>query len=131
MSLPLPTGFRYVWPTAVHDVALKQLTPSSAPPKPVDGFGAGLMVKAEPVQSATRLSLEAVMEPPELLPTAAQKLTPAHETELNSLDGPGGSFGLATTVHVVPFHISARVWVSPLSGTRPPCRRRCSGTTPR
>ena len=81
--------FRNVWPTAVHDVALKQLTPSSAPPKPVDGFGAGLMVKAEPVQSATMLSLEAVMEPPKLSPTAAQKLTPAHETELNSLDGPG------------------------------------------
>jgi hypothetical protein len=71
------------------------------------------MVKAEPVQSATRLSFDAVMEPPRLSPTAAQKLTPAHETERNSLTVPAGSFGLATAVHVVPFHISASVRVSP------------------
>ena len=53
------------------------------------------------------------MEPPKLWPTAAQKLTPAHETELNSLTVPAGSYALVTTVHIVPFHISARVWVSP------------------
>jgi len=71
------------------------------------------MVKAEPPQSATRLSLGTVMDPPRLSPTAAQKRVPTHETEWNSLTVPAGSFGLATTVHVVPFHISASVWVSP------------------
>jgi len=61
-------------PTAVHDVALKQLIALSEPPPAGDGTEALVHVDP-PFQVQTRLA------PPEE-PTAVQKLVPAHDTEL-------------------------------------------------
>jgi hypothetical protein len=66
-SSPVPED-----PTAVHDVALKQLTPDRKPP-PVGVGTVVAAVQADPFQVWTTLLL--------LLPlTAAQKLGPAHDT---------------------------------------------------
>jgi hypothetical protein len=59
-------------PTAVHDVALKQLIALSEPPP--EGDGTVALVHADPFQVLTTLV-------PLEEPTVAQKLGPAHDTE--------------------------------------------------
>jgi hypothetical protein len=83
-----------IWPTAVHDVALKQLIALRSLP---EGVGTvDLFQFGAPLQVWTRFA------PPEL-PTAVQKFVPAHDTELKVLFV-GGEFAGIFPVHEDPFH---------------------------
>jgi len=90
-------------PTAVHEVVVRQDTPLSALPV-VPGLGLASIDQVWPSKASTSVR---VLELPLELPTATQKLTPAHETPERTLFDPG--LGLGVTLHVVPFNDSTSV----------------------
>src|ERR1700733_4617670 len=88
-------------PTAVQDVALKQLTPSKMLPGAMVGAGdAGDQL--EPFQVTTTLVSESSLPVGSKKPTAMQKLVPTHDTSARYVVPPL-ALGTAGDIHDVPF----------------------------
>ena len=100
------TGLEY--PTAEHDVMLKQSMPCSWLLS-VPALGLATIDQVEPFHCSTSVWYTV----PKPSPTAVHHAVPMHETPLRStLVCPAG-FGVDTTVHVVPFHSSDMLAVPP------------------
>ena len=94
-------------PTALHVVALKQSTPVSLLFDVAEVSGTvAVIAHCVPFQ----LSIRFWERGPVRLtwPTAWQKDTPAHDTELNVLPRPAVGWGVVWSVHAVPFHSSLK-----------------------
>jgi hypothetical protein len=84
-----------VAPTAVHDVALKQLIPNRV--LSPDGFGTVACAHEDPFQVKTMPCSTFSSTP-----AAAQKLSPAQETE--AISSASDELGKLVAVHEDPFH---------------------------
>ena len=103
-------------PTALHVVALKQSTPFSPWFSVVDVSGTlAVIVHCAPFQLSMRFWERG---PARLVcPTAWQKETPAHDTELSRLPTAVAGWGVDRSAHAEPFHSSlkddpAEFWTS-------------------
>src|SRR5579863_618795 len=91
-------------PTAVHEVADEQDTPTSSLPSipPVGGFRVGWIVHFEPFQCSASVLLPS-------LPTAVQARGDQHDTASSSTSAPGAA-GRRWITHFLPFQRMASPW---------------------
>ena len=95
-------------PTATHDVAAEQETPTRVAPLEPAGLGVDSIVQAVPDHRSASVARPALDWKN---PTAVQAVGATQDTPVRLLPivAPVG-FGVGTRDHLLPFHISPKVW---------------------